>query len=222
MKIKFGNHKSYSYPQILKEQKAGGRFVVYQWIIPLPFFTPVRRLSKVYFIGNTFKKSKYCGKYNVLNLLLGWWGLPFGPIVMIQSVILNLKGGVDVSEDVLLNINETDYEKGFVQIREKAVKYMRPSKTEIKEFSKVFKKLDKKQIIDHSPIVGCFIDTEKDEKPFYVIGIRGTITGEIEEAFEKEVYKRFYRSMDFKLVNVNEEFETKHAFIKQGLEIECC
>lgn len=213
---------SYSYPQILKEQKAGGRFVVYQWIIPLPFFTPVRRLSKVYFIGNTFKKSKYCVKYNILNMLLGWWGLPFGPIVMIQSVILNLKGGVDVSEDVLLNLNETDYEKGFVRIKEKAVKYMHPSKTEIKEFSKVFKKLDKKQIIDHSPIVGCFIDTEKDEEPFYVIGIRGTITDEIEEAFENEVYKRFYRSMDFKLVNVNEEFETKHDFIKQGLEIECC
>ncbi len=220
MEIKFGNYRSHSYQQLLEEQKAGGRFVVYQWIIPLPLFTPIKRLSRVYFIDSSSRKTKYSRKYNVLNLILGWWGLPLGPIYLFQSINLNMKGGVDVTEDIMLNINEKNYLKGSLVIKEKARKFIHPPKSERKEFSKVFKKLIIKNIITKPPVVGYYIDTQKNEKPYYVVGISNTITKELETAISKEVYQRFYKHMKYKLVDLNTDFENKQALIKQGLNID--
>lgn len=38
--------------------------------------------------------------YSLLSLLLGWWGLPWGPIRTIRSVFVNLTGGQDVTAAV--------------------------------------------------------------------------------------------------------------------------
>lgn len=34
--------------------------------------------------------------YSLLTLLLGWWGLPWGPIRTIQALFVNLTGGKEV------------------------------------------------------------------------------------------------------------------------------
>ena len=221
MKVKLGNYKSYSYQDLLKESHSGGRFVVYQWIIPLPLFAPVKRLSRVYFIDSSSSKSKYASKYNMLNLLLGWWGLPFGPIYLVKSIILNMKGGIDVTEDLMLNMNEENFSQGIVEIKEKAIKYIAPAKSENKEFVKVFRTLIQNKVVTQPPIIGYYIDTEKNEKPYYVVGISDSITNDLEKAISKEVYQRFYKHMQYKLVDVNTEFETKQALIKQGVKINC-
>ena len=35
--------------------------------------------------------------WTLLTLLAGWWGIPWGPIYTIQSLVVNLKGGKDVT-----------------------------------------------------------------------------------------------------------------------------
>jgi hypothetical protein len=37
----------------------------------------------------------------LLTILLGWWGIPWGPVYSIQSLVVNLKGGKDVTTEVL-------------------------------------------------------------------------------------------------------------------------
>jgi len=59
--------------------RKGGRFISYQYIISMPVFFPTKRMSRLFFIRNNEKASKYSLKYNILNFLLGFWGLPFGP-----------------------------------------------------------------------------------------------------------------------------------------------
>lgn len=38
---------------------------------------------------------------NLLSLVAGWWGIPWGPIYTIQSVYNNSRGGKDVTEAVV-------------------------------------------------------------------------------------------------------------------------
>lgn len=38
--------------------------------------------------------------YSLIALLLGWWGLPWGPTQVLRACWINLCGGVDVTEEI--------------------------------------------------------------------------------------------------------------------------
>jgi hypothetical protein len=42
--------------------------------------------------------------FTLLSLVLGWWGIPWGPIYTIQSVVINFQGGKDVTKEVLASM----------------------------------------------------------------------------------------------------------------------
>ena len=69
------------------------------------FAAAAQRSSGIYFVpagtGTTAKSAGFCG----LSLLLGWWGIPWGPIWTIGTVFKNLSGGVDVTGNVLSALN---------------------------------------------------------------------------------------------------------------------
>ena len=86
--------------QINAELRRGGKFVVFQYAISIIFMS-FRRSSSIYFIpagGSTLGKSL---KHNLLSLVAGWWGIPWGPIYTIGSFWTNLSGGKDVTPDVI-------------------------------------------------------------------------------------------------------------------------
>jgi hypothetical protein len=39
--------------------------------------------------------------WTLLTIVLGWWGIPWGPVYSIQSLVVNLKGGKDVTAEVM-------------------------------------------------------------------------------------------------------------------------
>jgi hypothetical protein len=39
--------------------------------------------------------------WTALTVLLGWWGIPWGPIRTIQCLITNLSGGKDITREVI-------------------------------------------------------------------------------------------------------------------------
>jgi hypothetical protein len=78
----------------------GGKFVVFEYCISLLIIT-LKRPSGIYFIRSdegTFGKS---ASFTVLSLLLGWWGFPWGPIYTVASLVTNLKGGKDITMEVM-------------------------------------------------------------------------------------------------------------------------
>ncbi|MBD81557.1 MAG: hypothetical protein CL840_21745 [Crocinitomicaceae bacterium] len=219
MKIKLGNYQSYTFSEVMKLQGNHGRFVTFQWIIPLPMFLPVKRLSNVYFIESDTNIKRYARKYNLLNYLFGWWGLPFGPVYLFKSIHLNNRGGIDVTDDVYLNLNESDFKNGTVDIIKKSTIYIHPKKSESKEFEKVFNEVITSGIISSPPIIGLYIDTKENESPYYLIGIDQEVTKEMEEKISKSIYKRFYKQLKFNIVEVDSLGENKSKFIQQGLKI---
>ncbi len=89
--------------QLQFEVQQGGKFVYFQYCISVILMT-FRRSSDIYFIRageGTF--SKGIG-FTLLSLVAGWWGIPWGPIYTIGSVVTNFGGGKDVTQEVLASI----------------------------------------------------------------------------------------------------------------------
>ena len=94
--IKSGGH-------LQQEINQGGKFVIYQFCISILVIT-FKRSSNIYFISHEQNAVVKGLPYTLLSLILGWWGIPWGPIYTIQSVWVNFKGGKDVTQEVLASM----------------------------------------------------------------------------------------------------------------------
>jgi hypothetical protein len=86
------------------ELSRGGKFVMYQYCISIVVMT-FKRSSGIYFIKSDESALKSGAGWTLLTLLLGWWGIPWGPIYTIGSLITNFGGGKNVTQEVLAAIN---------------------------------------------------------------------------------------------------------------------
>ena len=78
----------------------GARFVYYKYTISA-FVVTFWRSSDIYFVkANESRVVKGLG-WTGLTLLLGWWGIPWGPIRSAISLWSNLRGGEDVTDKVI-------------------------------------------------------------------------------------------------------------------------
>lgn len=94
--IKSGGH-------LQQEINQGGKFVIYQFCISILVIT-FKRSSNIYFISHEQSAVVKGLPYTLLSLVLGWWGIPWGPIYTIQSVVVNFQGGKDVTQEVLASM----------------------------------------------------------------------------------------------------------------------
>ena len=86
--------------QVNDEVQRGGRFVMYQYCISVLVMT-LKRPSDIYFVkAGAGSIGKGIG-FSAIALLLGWWGIPWGPIYTIQSLWVNCRGGRDVTQEIM-------------------------------------------------------------------------------------------------------------------------
>ncbi len=118
MKIK--NIDGLSAEDLQQEVKNGGKFVYYAFTISLIVVT-FRRTSGVYLVSGN---ENVVGKgliYSLISMLFGWWGFPFGPKYTLESIRTNMKGGKDVTEEVMATVaghilfREAEKQKGVHQ-----------------------------------------------------------------------------------------------------------
>jgi hypothetical protein len=86
--------------QFNQEIARGGRLVMYQYTISLIVVT-LQRSSDIHFIPAHENGVATGLPYTVLSLILGWWGLPWGPIRTIKSIACNLSGGRDITQELM-------------------------------------------------------------------------------------------------------------------------
>jgi hypothetical protein len=89
--------------QISFEVQRGGKFVVYSYCISLIVIT-LRRGTPVYFVRADENRVATGMKWTLITLLLGWWGIPFGPIFSVISLVQNLRGGKDVTSAIVVPV----------------------------------------------------------------------------------------------------------------------
>lgn len=85
--------------QIIAGIKQGGRFVHFTYAISILVMT-FRRSSSIYYIQPGENATKYGLKHTGVSLILGWWGIPWGPIYTIGALITNLGGGKDITNEM--------------------------------------------------------------------------------------------------------------------------
>ena len=89
--------------ELNRELKNGAKFVYFEYTISVILMT-FKRGSDIHFIRSdegTFGKSL---PYTILTMFLGWWGIPWGPIYSIGTMVTNFGGGVDVTSEVAASI----------------------------------------------------------------------------------------------------------------------
>ena len=90
--------------EINQELAQGAKFVLYQYCISVLVMT-FRRGTDVYFIKSGENAVGKGMGWTVLTLLLGWWGIPWGPIYTVGSLITNFGGGKNVTAEILAAVN---------------------------------------------------------------------------------------------------------------------
>jgi hypothetical protein len=90
--------------EINRELQNGARFVVFQYTISIIVMT-FKRSSDVYFIRSGQSVVGKSMGFSLVTLLLGWWGIPWGPIYTIGSLFTNISGGTDVTDEVLASLS---------------------------------------------------------------------------------------------------------------------
>jgi hypothetical protein len=86
--------------ELNSQLQSGGKFVIYQFCISIIILT-FRRNSNIYFIRSGENSLIKGLPFTFLSLLLGWWGIPWGPIYTIGAVLTNFQGGKDITKEVL-------------------------------------------------------------------------------------------------------------------------
>jgi hypothetical protein len=85
---------------------AGGRCVRYEFIVSALVAT-FRFQSGVYLTDSWQERYLLGLPFSVMSLLLGPWGVPWGPILTARAVWVNLSGGVDMTAQVAAHLGES-------------------------------------------------------------------------------------------------------------------
>mgnify|MGYP003439566351 FL=1 len=101
MKIK--NIGGLSAENLQEEVKQGGRFVYYAFTISGIVLT-FKRTSGVYLLKKDESAVAKGMGFTLLSFLFGWWGFPFGPKYTLESIRTNMKGGKDVTDEVMATV----------------------------------------------------------------------------------------------------------------------
>ncbi len=90
--------------QLAQEVAKGGKFVIYQYAISVIILS-FKQGSDIYFVRSTENAVAKGLPFTLLTLVAGWWGIPFGPIFSAMALFNNLRGGKDVTKEVMGILN---------------------------------------------------------------------------------------------------------------------
>ena len=101
MKIK--NIEGLSARALQQEAEKGARFVYYTYTFSFIIHT-LKKDSAVYMIRPGESHSGKKTFFTLVSALFGWWGAPNGPKLTLQSIRTNMKGGKDVTDEVMATV----------------------------------------------------------------------------------------------------------------------
>ncbi|MCB0429107.1 MAG: hypothetical protein H6585_11935 [Flavobacteriales bacterium] len=93
-----------------RELDRGARFVQYQYCVSIILMT-FKRGTDLYYIPPGESAVVKGLPWTFLSLVLGWWGIPWGPIYTIGSLASNLTGGKDLTNDIGAHLISTAAEE---------------------------------------------------------------------------------------------------------------
>jgi len=90
--------------QLQFEIQRGAKLVCYQYCISIVVMT-FRRSSNIYYIPAGQSAVAKGLPWILLTMIAGWWGIPWGPIFTVQSLVTNFRGGKDVTAELSAHLS---------------------------------------------------------------------------------------------------------------------
>ncbi len=200
-----------------KEVEKGGKFITYSYNISL-LGLMLNRLSPAIFIPAGKTDVHYRKKFNALCYVFGWWSLPGIPKT-ISNIRFNNSGGLDITDDIMLNIKEESFPQQTVSIVYTNMSYDQLNKEDLKAFKKVLQNTSGEYYIE-SCIAGLCINTADSERRTFAVGIK--LNGSIEEhlpAIKKDLYRQFFKYVVFRFIDLSQHSEEAVLLNRQGTRI---
>lgn len=88
-----------TYKELVEDIEKGGKFIYFPYTISLLIVT-FKPNSKIFYLSSGKLPISLGLPYLLLNLLLGWWGVPWGPIYTLQCIWTSFTGK-DITGDVM-------------------------------------------------------------------------------------------------------------------------
>ena len=221
IKLKLSQNDPDKLQELNKQIEQGARFVCFQYCISILFAVTLRRYSPAIFVRPNDRIDSIRRKYNWLSAIFGWWGIPWGPIYTVRSLRLNKLGGIDMTEDILLNIEESSLISKEVELKVTSQLFCSPDKWNLKAYKKCLSPLLGEQHIK-SLVVGVYINTGEGVSPIQTIGIE--VPGEYFESCieiaKRNLYREFNKRVVFQFLNLEEATELNSKLKLQGVTIE--
>jgi hypothetical protein len=90
---------------IFAEIGQGSRFVVHHYCISILIMS-FKRPSAIYFLREGERRWGPTLGCSAVSLVLGWWGIPWGPIWTVSTFVTNMAGGKDVTEEMMAALQQ--------------------------------------------------------------------------------------------------------------------
>jgi len=103
-KFKIQGLRGMSASEIMAEIDIGGEFRMFKYCLSAVFVAE-KKPSDIYFVKHNEKPIKHHWIVSLVTFLFGWWSIP-GIFWTIECLVMNFKGGIDVTEPVSFAIRE--------------------------------------------------------------------------------------------------------------------
>jgi len=101
--------------ELSHELRHGGRFVIFTYCISILVMT-FKRPSKVYFLKAGESGFVHGLPYLLISLLLGWWGIPWGPIYTLEAILNSLSGGKNITREMVSAMGMSSLSGSYKQV----------------------------------------------------------------------------------------------------------
>ncbi|MDO6743675.1 hypothetical protein Q4553_03760 [Tenacibaculum soleae] len=219
MIYKLYNIKNNDLKNLKKDIDSGGKFILFNYRIGLGVVS-LLRFSPAIFIKQRDEIEKFKKKYNRINFLFGPWFIFRGPFLTYNAYKVNKNGGMDITKDIMINLTQEHLEKREVNIQIIHNIFSKVNKSDKKNIVKALKKTDLNIVPVKNFYIALFINVEKYQEPYFVIGIELTKQMNLnKEHIKTNLNKYFYKHVEFKIFEIIENNKSSDKLIEQGEKI---
>lgn len=197
----------------------GAKFIIYQYTISA-FLITIKRVSSAVLVMNEFEHRKNVVKFNAITCLFGWWSLPMGPVASIRTILANRKGGIDYTDEVLLNLSDECLMMGEIQIIQSNLLFEHPIRSDRRALRKALLKLYDREYSMKKIVVAVSLTKRSERGPLFVVGfLTSQEKASVIQDMQKALYKHFFRHVSFEFIDMSEETKESLLIAKQGVTL---